>query len=123
LILVLTATMLSTSLGGSVKKYLRPKYIVEKLPEASEGKEVFIRANVMVSTNPEDVDSPFVLMPRKDPAAFVALITYARYCEPELGLEILKWLEEVAKSEPVFGTQGIRNWVAGRLRSLTEVTL
>lgn len=90
---------------------LRPKYHVQKL--IRYGGEV-IRApsnstKIHASTNPDSVDSPFVLMPRKDPAAFAAMLTYMRYCEPELASEIRVWLEKIAAAPAEYGTQGQRN--------------
>jgi len=85
-------------------KYLRPKYAVSRIEKAGE-----YLGPIMKSTDPDDVDSPFVLMPRKDPVAFSAMLTYARYCEPGLGNEIKAWLRKVASADVVTGTQGMRN--------------
>ncbi len=84
---------------------LRPKYHVQKVNE-----EGVTFGNVMLATDPSDVDAPFVIFPRKDPAAFHALLAYAAVCEKGLRAEILLFAEEVAKSAPEFGTQGTRNW-------------
>lgn len=89
-------------------KKLRPKYQVYR--ETLGG-----RLGPMTrSTDPNDVDSPFVLMPRKDPAAFTAMMVYARYCEPGLAAEIRAWLTKIAEAPPVFGTQGARNFAYRR---------
>ena len=67
---------------------LRPKYQVQRIvPTDAEG--IYEnRGSAALSTDPEDVDSPFVLMPRKDPAAFQAMVAYARHCEKALAIEI-----------------------------------
>ena len=83
---------------------LRPKYQVLKF--SGQGLPAGIP---MKSVDPDDIDSPFVLMPRKDPAAFRAMVCYARFCEPDLRAEIATWLDKIARAEPVFGTQGTRN--------------
>ena len=85
-------------------KKLRPKYMVYKIDELGD-----TIPEGMLSTDPDDVSSPFVLMPRKDPAAFRALICYANFCEPNLRIEIVTFLDKIARAEPVFGTQGARN--------------
>lgn len=92
---------------------LRPKYMVMKIDDNGE-----TYGSGMNSTNPEDVDSPFVLMPRKDPAAYAAMLTYSEFCEPQLKAEIRGWLCKIARAKPLFGTQGERNLSAYRLRSL-----
>lgn len=97
-------------------KKLRPKYRVVRITPEGSTKGAPI---TMVSVDPEDVDSPFVLMPRKDPAAFHALISYARMCEGDLSKEIKAWLGKIAESEPIVGTQGIRNLKAAMI-SLVE---
>lgn len=56
-----------------------------------------------------DVNSSFVLMPRKDPAAMIALKCYAANCEPELSEQIRKWINRIEKAPRVRGTQGKRN--------------
>jgi len=86
------------------KKKLRPKYTVFKLDLM--GKPIIPGYK---STDPEDPGSPFVLMPKKDPAAFQAMITYAQCCEQELGDEIRDWLFTIAEEPPELGTQGVRN--------------
>lgn len=86
---------------------LRPKYMVYRIP----GNTVNPVSGVgMKSTDPDNVDSPFVLMPAKDPAAFRAMICYARFCEPGLRAEIATWLNKIAGAKPAFGTQGTRNY-------------
>jgi len=99
-------------------KKLRPKYIVTKLDPTNPHNTIC--GTSMVSTDPDDVDSPFVLMPRKDPAAFAAMLAYAQCCEPNLALEIDKWLEKIAQAEPSFGTQGIRNFQATRMAAIGQ---
>ena len=94
---------------------LRPKYRV--IREDEEGRTI---GKIMKSTDPDDVDSPFVLMPRKDPAAYDAMRIYAQLCEPQLANEIRAWLRNIAQAEPVYGTQGIRNRTAIRLKMLHE---
>jgi len=64
---------------------------------------------VMLSVDVKDIDSPFVLIPRKDPAAMKALECYAENCEPELGKEIKRWIELIKKAPKILGTQGKRN--------------
>lgn len=86
---------------------LRPKYMVFKTDEKTGA---VIPDGAMPSTDPEDIDSPFVLMPRKDPAAFAALSAYATVCEPELAREIRMFLHMVTEASPAFGTQGTRNF-------------
>ncbi len=98
-------------------KKLRPKYMVFKMD--SKGKKY---PEGMKSTDPEDVDSPFVLMPRKDPAAFYALLNYAQACEDDLAREIRIWLDKVVRAPAVFGTQGERNRVAMKLKQMDIVT-
>lgn len=97
-------------------KKLRPKYMVYKIEP--DGK---LEAHGMESTDPDNVDSPFVLMPRKDPAAFAALITYARYCEKDLAKEIKEYLQKVAEAPTVYGTQGERNRQHSRLRLIKDI--
>lgn len=93
---------------------LRPKYAVQKaLPNGA-----LVGAR-MRATDPDDIDSPFVLMPRKDPAAFRALICYALYCEPDLRAEVANWLLKIAEAEPVYGTQGARNYAEMRAKEIS----
>lgn len=87
-------------------KKLRPKYLVFKIGPDGETEE-----QGMASTDPGNVDSPFVLMPRKDPAAFIATVVYARYCEKDLAAEIKEWLTKVVASPTMLGSQGERNRV------------
>jgi len=96
-------------------KKLRPKYEVQRI--GIRGSFVGPR---MKSTDPEDVDSPFVLMPRKDPAAFLALLVYASQCEPDLAMEIQGWLNKIAEAEPKYGTQGCRNQTYMRKTTILE---
>ena len=84
---------------------LRPKYVVYRIDH--EGIRI---GTDMRSTDPEDIDSPFVIMPRKDHAGFLALITYARFCEPDLRAELSSWLDKIADAGPELGTQGMRNF-------------
>lgn len=65
--------------------------------------------HTMISVDTLDVDSPFVLMPRKDPAAMVALQCYADFCEPELGRQIKRWIQRIKQAPKILGTQGKRN--------------
>ena len=85
-------------------KKLRPKYYVTRF-----GDDSTVIGKRMQATDPDDVDSPFVLMPRKDPAAFTALMAYAQMCEPDLAAEIRVWLGTIVKAPAVYGTQGARN--------------
>ena len=94
---------------------LRPKYMVTRTDDNGH-----IIGPTMKSANPDDVDSPFVLMPRKDPAAFMAMLAYASCCEPSLGNQIRIWLVEIARAPPVYGTQGERNRIAMRMRNIQE---
>ena len=100
---------------------LRPKYTVVK--DLTDSETTGIRAKVMKSTDPNDVDSPFVLMPRKDPAAFAALITYCQVCEPQLAQEIAEWLTKIAQAPPVFGTQGTRNYESVRMEAVRGIVV
>ena len=84
---------------------LRPKYVVYRVGE-DKGRV----GSDMLATEPSDVDAPFVIFPRKDPAAFHALLSYAAVCEKGLRAEILLWAEKIAVCDPDFGTQGARNW-------------
>lgn len=61
------------------------------------------------SVDTKNVDSPFVLMPRKDPAAMLALECYADSCEPELRREIKHWIQRIKRAPKILGTQGRRN--------------
>lgn len=98
---------------------LRPKYVVCRLDAQGQ---VTVDTRQMPSTDPSDVDSPFVLMPRKDPAAFVAMIAYARHCETDLASEIKAWLRKIVEAEPIIlGTQGERNFRATRLKALQDI--
>lgn len=92
---------------------LRPKYDVQRVGPNGE-----LVSGRMRSTDPENPDSPFVLMPRKDPAAFFAMLEYTRHCEPHLADEIRNWLESMADTGPEYGTQGTRNWIHVRKRSI-----
>ncbi len=101
------------------EKKLRPKYTVQRVDEIdSPGGPLLPRGEPMVATDPDDVDSPFVLMPRKDPAAFYALLHYAQVCEDDLAREIRVWLEKVVKAPAAHGTQGERNRVAMKLKQM-----
>lgn len=90
---------------------LRKKYLVYR---------VDVQEEPTYSTDPNDTSSPFVLFPRKDPAAFSALLTYSMMCEEGLGMEIREFLGQIAAAEPVFGTQGTRNLKAMRARAVKE---
>lgn len=101
---------------------LRPKYTVQRVSEIdSPGGPLEDVGLAMVSTDPDDIDSPFVLMPRKDPVAYEAMRLYMQLCEPQLASEIRAWLRKIAAAEPVYGTQGKRNRMTIRLRMLAEV--
>ncbi len=105
------------------EKRLRPKYVTfrvdeTKAEEFKQGEMPSVTSAPMLSTDPNDVDSPFVLMPRKDPAAYYALLNYAQVCEAELGAEIRLWLDKIVEAPPVFGTQGLRNRVAMKKRQM-----
>ncbi len=95
-------------------KKLRPKYIVRKFNDDGT------MGIPQKSVDTDDVNSPFVLMPRKDPAAFKALLFYMTICEPSLANEIRPWLHKIAESEPVYGTQGLRNRKFSLLRIINE---
>lgn len=99
------------------EKKLRPKYVVKKI----EGNDLTGLGVPMLSTDPNNVDSPFVLMPRKDPAAYAAMIYYAQCCEPKLAAEVAVWLGKIAAAEPKFGTQGIRNYQATRALAIDQI--
>lgn len=101
------------------EKKLRPKYLVSKIL-SSEGDEIEVGLP-MSSTDPEDVDSPFVLMPRKDPAAYAAMIAYAQCCESRLAAEIANWLAKIANAPAVFGTQGTRNFASTRCAAVDQI--
>ena len=92
---------------------LRPKYKVVKITEAD--KPV---SQTMMSTDPENINSPFVIFQRKDPAAFHAMLLYSTLCEVGLGMEIRAFCEKIAKADPVYGTQGVRNW---RMMQMTNI--
>jgi len=109
-------------------KKLRPKYVVFRVVDekiASGGTPLvqdIIKGTPMLSTDPDDVDSPFVLMPRKDPAAYYALLNYAQACEADLAYEIREWAEKIVKAPPVCGTQGMRNRVEMKLKQMRLFT-
>ena len=105
---------MSTSKSGLNKLKLRPKYLVYRIEQE-------IPSVGMSSTDPEDVDSPFVLMPRKDPSAFAALCTYMNMCDNQLANEIHAWLKTIASADPILGTQGLANCKSLRMRSIPEV--
>ena len=79
---------------------LYKKYIVYKFG---------IRNGGIFSVDVGDVNSPFVLMPRKDPVAMTALECYASFCEPELRRQIEQWVQRIKKAPKILGTQGKRN--------------
>ena len=99
-----------------IENRLRPKYTVTRITPAGE------ESKSVQSTDPEDVDSPFVLMPRKDPAAFAALTMYAKLCEPRLANELRYWLRKIAVADSKLGTQGARNASANKIRLLDRST-
>ena len=94
---------------------LRPKYELQRVGPLGD-----LIGSRMKSTDPEDIDSPFVLMPRKDPAAFLALLTYSVCCELDLATEIQDWLIKIAEAEPKYGTQGARNHIFMKKNSILE---
>ena len=97
---------------------LRPKYKVYRLDE--EGAEL---GPSMLATDPENIDAPFVIFPRKDPAAFHALLAYADVCEKGLRMEIIQFAGKVAESDISFGTQGARNWQTMLMERVKAVEL
>lgn len=101
---------------GEQNRRLRPKYMVFRIDEDTGA---MIVEGAMPATDPENIDSPFVLKPRKDPAAFVAMIAYTMTCEPDLAQEIREFLHKIAEAPPVFGTQGERNYKAFRTKSIS----
>lgn len=98
-------------------KKLRPKYLVSRIDEETGIAHVM---SGLKSTDPEDINSPFVLMPRKDPAALLAMATYANVCEPDLAQEIREFLHKIVESPGVLGTQGERNLRAFLKSSINE---
>lgn len=100
---------------------LRPKYQVQRIVPTEEEGVYENKGTAVLSTDPTSADSPFVLMPRKDPAAFVAMIAYARHCEPDLAGEIKAWLHTIIEAEPVYGTQGERNLRTNKFRALRDI--
>lgn len=102
-------------------KKLRPKYIVTKISHPDQEEIARQSVGAMLSTDPDNVDSPFVLMPRKDPAAYAAMIAYAQCCEPKLAAEIAEWLGKIANAPPVFGTQGTRNFTSTRCAAVDQI--
>lgn len=92
---------------------LRPKYMVTKIVEPGIPLPPSMRA-----TNPDDINSPFVIMPHKDPVGYVALLRYAELCEPNLASEILIWARKIASAPPEYGTQGTRNSINIRIKML-----
>ncbi len=97
-------------------KKLRPKYLVIKI-----GPDGDTAGQGMKSTDPNNVDSPFVLMPHKDPAAFSAMIAYARCCEKDLASEVKEWLTKIAEAPTALGTQGSRNRRRMALRAIGDI--
>lgn len=105
------------SIEPGPEKKLRPKYMVKKILDL----DAMETGTPIASTDPEDIDSPFVLMPRKDPAAYAAMIYYAQCCEPKLAAEIAVWLGKIAAAEPKFGTQGSRNYASTRAAAVDQI--
>lgn len=89
---------------------LRPKYQVQHIVGETPKVVYGMVGPVMLATDPSSPDSPFVLMPRKDPSAFAAMLTYANCCEPQLAGEIRAWLRSIVEEHPLYGSQGERNW-------------
>lgn len=102
------------------EKRLRPKYFVTRFE--GEPADATVVGKRMLASDPEDVDSPFVLLPRKDPAAYFALLNYAQACETDLGAEIRLWLDRIVEAPPVFGTQGDRNRIAMKKKQMDLFT-
>jgi len=96
-------------------KGLRLKYMVYRIDEVGQSVTRGLK-----STDPDDINSPFVLMPRKDPAAFIALASYASACEPELAREVREFLTKIVGSSPILGTQGARNFSAVMKRMIRQ---
>jgi len=99
-------------------KKLRPKYQVQRIVGDLQEKVYNLEGPKMLSTDSDDVNSPFVLMPRKDPAAFYALLNYSKVCEPDLALEIREWVEKIIEAPPILGTQGVRNRIEMKRKQL-----
>lgn len=104
---------------------VRPKYVVIRIREEDmqeDGTLSLVSIShdnpVMIATDPKSIDSPFVLMPRKDPAAFIALVAYASVCEPNLRAEIVQFLDKIVEADPTFGTQGLRNYAELRRKQI-----
>lgn len=95
---------------------LYPKYMVGKAVNGT-----IDACSLIEATNPDNIDSPFVLFPRKDPAAITALKAYASVCNPALAAEIREWLTKVVEAKPEFGTQGTRNYQAMMSSFVSEV--
>ncbi|MDD5704189.1 MAG: hypothetical protein PHU23_19315 [Dehalococcoidales bacterium] len=93
---------------------LYPKYTVQKVDNG------VYKADELLATDKNSVNSPFVLMPRKDPAAFAALVYYSTICEPRLGNEIRNWLRNVVQAPVAYGSQGNRNRIAMILNNLNS---
>lgn len=105
---------------------LRPKYVVLRIDERKATAKDYsgtppVLSSTMLATDSDNIDSPFVLLPRKDPAAFYALLNYAQMCEEGLAREIRVWLEKVVSAPPVYGTQGERNRVSMKLKQMDLV--
>ena len=108
---------------ADTNKRLRPKYMVFRIDEEQVEKRDYgamppVTSAGMRATDPDDVDSPFVLLPRKDPAAFYALLSYAQVCEDSLAREIHVWLDKIAEASPLYGSQGERNRVTMRKKQM-----
>lgn len=94
---------------------LHAKYSVHKLRPASQLLTKEGRKSTLIgsSVDVDNAESPFVLFPRKDPAALVALKCYALNCEPELAQDIRQWIELIRRADQMlgkqYGTQGERN--------------
>lgn len=95
---------------------LRPKYLVSKVKIDGS----VDHSTTMKATDPGNPNSPFVLMPLKDPAAFLALVTYANYCEPDLAAEVRVWLNKITEADSRLGSQGARNYTHMRKDIIME---
>ena len=87
---------------------LYAKYSIHRLRPTPENK---VPQSTLLpnSVDIDNINSPFVLMPRKDPVAMIALECYADACESRLAKEIKKWIQQIKQAPKVLGTQGRRN--------------
>ncbi|KKN07145.1 hypothetical protein LCGC14_1070050, partial [marine sediment metagenome] len=104
--------------GNDVDVFIHTWIDEEQVEKRDYGAMPPVTSAGMRATDPDDVDSPFVLLPRKDPAAFYALLSYAQVCEDSLAREIHVWLDKIAEASPLYGSQGGRNRVAMRKKQM-----